>query len=69
MYITGCTRHIPSFEPTIEFHRIACERKINVLGATHYTTEKYACIAMIKYFNKIGMQADFIEGRYYLEDM
>jgi len=69
MYITGCTRHIPSFEPTVEFHKIARERKINVIGATHYTTEKYACIAMTKYFNKIGISADFLEGKYYLEDL
>jgi putative NIF3 family GTP cyclohydrolase 1 type 2 len=69
MYITGCIRHVPSYEPTEEFHRIICENNINVIGATHYTTEKFACIAMTKYFNRIGIPADFLEGRYYLEDM
>ncbi len=69
MYITGFTRPIPSFEPTMEFHRIAKENKINVLGATHYTTEKYACIAMVGYFKKLGIQADFLEGNFYLEDL
>jgi putative NIF3 family GTP cyclohydrolase 1 type 2 len=43
MYITGCTRQGLSVEPIMEFHRITEERKINVIGATHYTTEKYAC--------------------------
>jgi putative NIF3 family GTP cyclohydrolase 1 type 2 len=69
MYITGCTRQVPSVEPIVEFHRIAEERKINVLGATHYTTEKYACIAMVRYFKKLGIQAEFLEGNYFLEDL
>jgi putative NIF3 family GTP cyclohydrolase 1 type 2 len=69
MYITGTTRPVPSFEPTLEFHRIAFDNKINVLGATHYTTEKYACIAMVRYFEKLGIHAEFLEGRYYLEDL
>lgn len=69
MYITGCTRPVPSFEPVLEFHRIVSERKINVIGATHYSTEKYACMAMTRYFSKIGIPADFLEGRYYLEDL
>ena len=68
-YITGCTRRVPSVESIMEFHRIAEESKINVIGATHYTTEKYACIAMVRYFEKLGLQAGFLEGRYYLEDL
>ena len=69
MYITGCTRRGLSAEPVMEFHRITEESKINVVGATHYTTEKYACIAMVKYFEKLGVQAEFLEGKYYLEDL
>lgn len=69
MYITGFTRPISSFEPTMEFHRIAKENKINVLGATHYTTEKYACMAMVGYFRKLGIQAEFLDGGFYLEDL
>jgi putative NIF3 family GTP cyclohydrolase 1 type 2 len=69
MYITGCTRKVPFVESIEEFHRIVEESKINVIGATHYSTEKYACIAMVRYFGKLGMQAEFLEGRYYLEDL
>lgn len=69
MFITGFTRPILSFEPTMEFHRIAQESKINVIGATHYTTEKYACIAMVEYFKKLGIPAEFLEGDYFLEDL
>jgi putative NIF3 family GTP cyclohydrolase 1 type 2 len=69
MYVTGCTRSVPTVEPIMEFHRIIKERKINVIGATHYSTEKYACIAMVGYFEKLGIQAEFLEGRYYSEDL
>ena len=37
--------------------------------STHYTRGKYACIAMVRYFEKLGIQAEFLEGRYYLEDL
>ena len=60
---------MPSFEPGMEFHRIAEEKKINVIGATHYSTEKYACIAMEDYFKKLGIEAEFIEGIPFMEDL
>ena len=60
-YLTGCTRIVPTFEPVMEFHRISKENRINVIGATHYSTEKYACIAVIEYFKGLGIKAEFIE--------
>ena len=69
MYITGNTRQVPEVEMITEFHRIIKEEKINVIGATHYTTEKYACIAMVRYFEKLGIPAEFLEGKYFLEDL
>ncbi|NLY88883.1 MAG: hypothetical protein GX085_04605 [Firmicutes bacterium] len=68
-YITGCTNEVPSFEPVEEFHKIIRESRINVIGATHYSTEKFACIAMTGYFRQIGVPATFLEGRYCLEDL
>ncbi|MBU5438709.1 Nif3-like dinuclear metal center hexameric protein [Tissierella sp. MSJ-40] len=69
LYLTGFTRPLQSFQPTIEFHKIAQENRINIVGATHYSTEKYACIAMVDYFKELGLSAEFIEGEYYLEDL
>jgi putative NIF3 family GTP cyclohydrolase 1 type 2 len=69
MYVTGCTRRVPTLESVTEFHRITKEEKINVIGATHYTTEKFACIAMVEYFEKLGLPAEFIEGKYFMEDL
>jgi putative NIF3 family GTP cyclohydrolase 1 type 2 len=69
LYVTGCTRQVPSFEPVVEFHRIVEDEQINVIGASHYTTEKYACQAMVDYFENLGIPAEFLEGKYYLEDL
>jgi putative NIF3 family GTP cyclohydrolase 1 type 2 len=68
-YLTGLTKPMPSFEPGMEFHRIAKENKINVVGATHYSTEKFACMAMVDYFVKLGMEAEFVEGTPCMEDL
>lgn len=68
-YLTGLTKPMPSFEPGMEFHRIAEQSRINVVGATHYSTEKYACMAMEKYFAGLGVDAEFIEGIPYMEDL
>jgi putative NIF3 family GTP cyclohydrolase 1 type 2 len=68
-YLTGLTKPMPSFEPGMEFHRIAKENKINVVGATHYSTEKFACIAMVEYFEGFGIEAEFIEGEPCMEDL
>ncbi len=68
-FLTGLTKPMPAFEPGMEFHRIAKENKINVVGATHYSTEKFACIAMVDYFTGLGMEAEFIEGNPCMEDL
>ena len=68
-FLTGCTRPIPSFEPNMEFHRIAKENNINLIGATHYSTEKFACIAIVEYFVELEIEAEFIEGTPCMEDM
>ena len=49
-------------------HEFAKKHKINILGGTHYSTEKFACIAMIKYFGKLGLPAKFLEDKPVMED-
>lgn len=68
-YITGFTRPLPYFEPTMEFHKISREHSINVIGGTHYSTEKFACIAMVDYFKSCDLPAEFLPGTWYLEDL
>lgn len=50
-------------------HDFAEKNKINILGGTHYSTEKFACEAMIPYFEKIGLSAEFIADEPVMEDM
>lgn len=54
---------------TQKTHDSAREKKINILGGTHYSTEKPACQAMCGYFKKLGLPSEFIEGTPGLEDL
>jgi len=53
----------------MEIHQFEEENKINVLGGTHYSTERFACERMCDYFKKLGLSVVFIEGEPILEDM
>ena len=50
-------------------HEFEKENKINIIGGTHYSTEKFACIALSEYFEKIGLTCEFIEDHPILEDI
>ncbi len=68
-FVTGVTRQVKSYLPSLEIHKLAKENKINIIGATHYSTEKFACIAMAEYFKKLGLPAEFITGEPDLNDL
>jgi len=65
-YITGITA---KNSHSAEAHRFAEENKINILGGSHYSTEKFACMAMCDYFIKLGLPSEFIEDEPVLEDL
>ncbi len=50
-------------------HKFAKEHKINLLGGTHYSTEKFACQAMCNYFKKLGLESEFIPGEPVMKDL
>ena len=50
-------------------HDFAEKHKINILGGTHYSTERFACIKMCNYFKKIRLPSEFIEDKPVMEDM
>ena len=60
-FITGVTQKNPGWEPSLKFHEICEENRINVIGGTHYSTEKFACIAVTEFFKKLGIPAEFVE--------
>jgi len=50
-------------------HEFAEKNQINILGGTHYSTEKFACIAMCEYFKKIDLHSKFIEDVPMMDDL
>lgn len=54
---------------TAAAHELAKSQKINIIGGTHYSSEKFACIAMCRYFEKLGLAAEFIPDAPCMEDL
>jgi putative NIF3 family GTP cyclohydrolase 1 type 2 len=52
-----------------EAHNLEKKHNINLLGGTHYSSEKFACIAMCGYFNKFGLPSEFINDVPCFEDL
>lgn len=52
-----------------ESHEFAEKNKINILGGTHYSTEKFACIEMVDYFKNLGLDSEFIKNEPMMEDL
>ncbi|MBN2052576.1 Nif3-like dinuclear metal center hexameric protein [Candidatus Woesearchaeota archaeon] len=68
-FVTGVTRPSKDHHPALEAHEFAKKNKINIIGATHYSTEKFACIAMVDYFKKLGLKAEFVPDKPDFEDV
>ena len=67
--VTGITKCNPYYQPSLDAHEIAKRRGINLIGTTHYSSEKFACIEMVKYFEALGLEAEFIEDKPCLDDL
>ena len=52
-----------------EAHRLEKENNINLLGGTHYSSEKFACMEMCKYFDDLGLQSEFISDDPCFDDL
>jgi len=68
-FLTGFTRKLPLNKNIMSAHQFADKNKINLIGATHYSSEKFACIAMVEYFKRLGIKSEFIEGNYSVYDL
>lgn len=69
VFVTGVTLPNKNYKPSIKFHELARASKINVIGATHYSTEKFACQAVVKYFKKLNLPAVFISDEPNFNDL
>lgn len=65
-FITGIT---VKNDHSKEAHDFAKKNKINILGGTHYSTEKFACMSMVDYFQQHGLVSELIEDDPVMEDM
>jgi putative NIF3 family GTP cyclohydrolase 1 type 2 len=65
-YITGITI---LNDYSKKSHDFAKENNLNILGGTHYSTEKFACKKMVEYFEEMGLVSEFIPEEPVLEDM
>lgn len=65
-YVTGITALNDYSRKTHEF---AKENEINIIGGTHYSTEKFACLALCDYFENTRLDCKFIEDKPVLEDV
>jgi len=63
--VTGIGKDTRTTEP----HDLAKAHSINILGGTHYSSEKFACIAMCGYFTNLGPVSEFINGEPCMEDL
>jgi putative NIF3 family GTP cyclohydrolase 1 type 2 len=50
-------------------HEYASKNGINILGGTHYSTEKPACQAICGYFSRLGLPSCFVHDTPVLEDL
>ena len=65
-YITGITAINEYSQKTHEFEK---EKGINLIGGTHYSTEKFACIALCIFFEELDLNCEFIEDHPVMEDI
>ncbi|MBT3230868.1 hypothetical protein HN358_03790 [Candidatus Uhrbacteria bacterium] len=66
VFVTGITANN---DHHMRAHGVAKDGHVHVLGGTHYSTEKFACMAMVEYFKKLGLDSEFIKDNPVMEDM
>jgi putative NIF3 family GTP cyclohydrolase 1 type 2 len=65
-FVTGITARN---EHSRAAHDLARRHRINVIGLTHYSSEKFACIALCEYFARMDLACSFLPDEPVLEDM
>ena len=57
-FITGVTN--PEVPWVDAIHKAAKANAVNLLGGTHYSTEKFAPMQMCRYFEAFGLPSEFL---------
>lgn len=58
VFLTGMTS--PDIPWAAHNHAEAKKHGVSIIGGTHYSTEKYAPMEMVKFFEKLGLDAEFL---------
>jgi putative NIF3 family GTP cyclohydrolase 1 type 2 len=66
-FVTGVTNKEVFWVPKI--HELAECNEINIIGGTHYSTEKFALISISNCFIKLGIPCEFIEEKPNMSDI
>ena len=65
-YVTGITA---LSEYSAKAHGVAKELGVNLIGLSHYSSEKFALLRMVEYFEELGLSAEFIPEEPVLADL
>ncbi|MBS1267239.1 MAG: GTP cyclohydrolase 1 type 2 [Candidatus Woesearchaeota archaeon] len=66
VFVVGVTALTDYSKQAHEFFK---KNRINLIGGTHYSTEKFSMIKMCEYFEKLGLKAEFVEDKPMMADL
>ena len=58
VFLTGMTS--PNIPWAARNHEEAQKNAVSLVGGTHYSTEKYAVMEMVKFFENLGLECEFL---------
>ncbi len=67
VFFTGMTT--PRVPWIARIHEAAKAAGVTLIGGCHYSTEKFAPMEMVKFFQGLGLEAEFIEETPHLDEM
>ncbi len=68
-FVTGIACIQSTYPPSRAAHEAARQCGVSILSGTHYSTEKFACMGMTRYFNEQGLPCTFVEDAPCMADM
>lgn len=67
LFLTGTTN--PNIPWVAEIHKAAQAAGVSILGGTHYSTERFAPMAMTRFFGQLGIDSEFIPETPHLQEL
>ena len=67
VFLTGMTS--PNIPWAARNHEEARKNAVTLVGGTHYSTEKYAVMEMVKFFENLGLESEFLPETPNMEEL